>query len=103
MPPAAEPVDLGIQRPVAVSDVVDPLQELARHDPSVELLAVEEPVVDAVLLAGTLWPRRRRNGERELWKPRQDELDERALAGARRAGDHEDGLTCYRLKRPISS
>ena len=90
MPAARQPVDLGIQRPVTVSDVVDPLQELARHDPPVELVAVEEPVVDAVLLAGTLWPRRRRNRVREIWKPRQDELDQRALAGARRPGDHED-------------
>ena len=87
-----QPVDLGVERPVAVSDVVDPLEELAGDDPAVELLAVEEPVVDAVLLAGPLWPRGRRDGERELCEPRQDELDERALARARRAGDHEDGL-----------
>ena len=51
---APEAVDLGVQRPVAVADVVDPLEELARLDPPVELGAVEKPVVHAVLLAGTL-------------------------------------------------
>ena len=61
--------------------------------------------MDAVLLARALRPRRRRDGQRELGEARQDELDQRALAGAGRAGDDEDGLatSLRRLKRPISS
>ena len=49
--------------------------------------------MDAVLLAGTLRSRRRRHGQRELCEPRQDELDERAFAGAGRPGDDENRLT----------
>ena len=78
-----QPVDLGVERPVAVADVVDVLEELAGVDAAVELLARQEPVVDAVLLARTLCARRRRDRERKLREPRQHELDQRAFARAR--------------------
>ena len=78
-------------RPVPVPDVVDGLEELARVDAAVELVAIEEPIVNAVLLPRALRPRRRRDGKRELGEARQDQLDQRAFAGTRRPGDNEDG------------
>src|SRR5262249_44326250 len=44
---AAQPVDLGAQRPVAVPDVVDVLEELTCIDPRLEVVVVEEVVLDA--------------------------------------------------------
>ena len=61
-----------------------------RFDLRVELVTAEEPVVDAVLFAGPLRARRRRHGNREIGEARQDELDQRALAGSRLPGDDED-------------
>src|SRR5206468_10298029 len=39
------------KRPVAVSDVPDPLEEPARLDPARELVVAEEPVLEPVPLA----------------------------------------------------
>jgi hypothetical protein len=86
-------VDLASQRPVAVPDEVDVLQEFARLDPPVEFVTVEEPVVGPVLLARSLLAPRRPERERELGETRQDQLDQRALARTGRTGDDEDG-TC---------
>ena len=61
-------------------------------DPAVELCTAQEVVVDAVLLARTLRTRRRGHRRCELGEAWQDELDQRALPGARRAGHHEDRL-----------
>jgi len=91
----AEPIDLRIERPVSVADVVDPLEKLARLDPALELLLREEVVMHPVLLPGTPLARRRGYGRRELRETRPDELNQRPLTGATRAGDDEDRLlTC---------
>src|SRR5581483_5155551 len=92
LPAAPQAIDLRMKRAVAVPDVVDVLEELPGLDPSVELDTIEEPVVDAVLLARALLARRGGDGGRQVREPRQDELDQRALAGARRPRDDEDRL-----------
>ena len=76
-----DPVDLGAQRAVAAADELDVLEELARLDPGDELLLAQEPVLAAVLLAGPLRPRRRRDGDLELREPLDEPLDQRPLAG----------------------
>ena len=60
-------------------------------DPARELLVGEEPVLAAVHLARALRARRRRDGDLELGHALEQRLDQRALAGTRRAGDDEDG------------
>ena len=59
-------VELGAQRPVAAPGVVGVLDELARGDAPVELLAREEVVVDAVALAGARRARGRRDRQLQL-------------------------------------
>src|SRR5262249_38057265 len=60
-------------------------------------LGVREVVVVAPLfLALALEPRGRRDGKHQLRYPREQRSDERALAGAGRAGDDDHGLWRHR-------
>jgi hypothetical protein len=66
------------------------LEELAVGDTAVELSVVQEVVVAPVLLA---WPprsRRCRDRDLEVVPPVEQLPDQRALAGAGRAGDDEE-------------
>jgi len=86
-----DPVDLGDERPVTVSDVPDPLEEAALGGPALEFFLGEKPVLDSVLLACAAGPRRRRDGGAQRPEARQHERDERPLAGPGRTGYDEDG------------
>ena len=88
-----DPLDLRPQRAVPLArDVLDVLEELAGLDARAELVLVEEPVLAPVLLPGALRPRRRRDRDLELGSRSTSAADQRALAGAGRAGDDEDGV-----------
>ncbi len=73
-------------------DVLDPLEELAVAGPRAELVVVEEPVLAPVLLSGAHRARGRGDRGLELRKALEQPADQRALAGAGRPGDDEDGL-----------
>src|SRR6187200_1438326 len=89
----ADPVDLRPERAVPlVRDVLDPFEELAVLHPLAELLVGEEPVLAPVLLPGAHWSRGRGDRDLELREPLEQRADQRALAGAGRPGDDEDGL-----------
>src|SRR5262249_38823135 len=93
-PRRADPGDLRPQRPGALSPFeVDVLEELARFEPPLELLARDEVVVASFLLALAALARRRRDGELELGDARKDGAFECSLAGTRRAGYDDDRLT----------
>ena len=67
------------------------LEELAGVEPPVELRLGDEVVVDAVDLARPPRARRRRHRQLELGNVPEQPLDQSPLAGARLAGDDEDG------------
>ena len=96
-PVAGDPVDLGAQRAVALArDVGDVLEEVALVDAADELGVGEEPVLAPVLLALAAQAGGRRDRDLELGHALEQGLDERALAGPRGAGDHEDGRAVSR-------
>ena len=83
-------VDLADQRPVATTCVADVLEERARIDPPLKLCVAEEEVLAPIDLARSPLPRRRRARDREAIAALEQALDQRALAGTRRAGDDDE-------------
>src|SRR5687767_3729244 len=76
----------------AVVVVVDPgvLEEVARGDHRLEPRAVNEVVVDPVLLAFTRRPRGVRHRQADVGFAREERVDQRGLARARRRADDEE-------------
>jgi hypothetical protein len=72
-----------------VGDELDVLEELAAVDGVEELLVAEEPVFAPVLLPATLFARRRGHRRLDLRHALDQLVNQRALAGARRARHHE--------------
>ena len=91
-PLVPDPVDLRAERAGALAPrEADVLEEVPGREAPVELLVAQEPVVAAVLLAGTLGARRRGDGELEAVDAVDEQLREGALAFSRRPGEDEDG------------
>ena len=90
-------LELGAQRPVAAPGVVGVLDELARRDQLVELLAAEEVVVDAVALARARRAGGGRHRQLELRHALAQAADQRALADPRgpRYDEHAPTATPY--------
>src|SRR5438874_2546306 len=70
------PLDLGLQRAVAMPGVDDVLEEAVVADLVLERLRVEEVVVDAVALAGAARPRGGGHGHLESWETGKDGVDQ---------------------------
>ena len=83
--------DLRPERPDTLTPFeVDVLEEVARLESPLELLAVDEVVLPSLDLARAPRSGRRRDGELELGHERKNRLLERPLPGPRGAGDHDD-------------
>ena len=91
LPVGGDPIELRRERAVTPADELDVLQETPGLDTLEELLLREEPVLAAVDLARSLRPRRRGDRHLELGQALDQALDQRPLAGPKRAGDDEDG------------
>src|SRR5581483_5285411 len=105
----SDPLELRAKRPVAMAGhELDVLQKLAARDTLEEVLVAQEPVVTPVRLPAPALAGRGRHGHLDLGHALEELVDERSLAGARRARDdehrrHRDHPHYRLLKRPISS
>jgi len=101
LPVCVNAPDLCAQRSVALpGDVDDVLEKLACFDAAQELAFVEEVVVAALGLPGTLRTRGRRDRDFEVVTPSDERPDESSLPSPRRTGDDEE---LQRRSRPTSS
>ena len=100
----AAPLDIALRRTVAIADIFSMLKQLVRRDHSVKRRACNEEVVRSVDLAGARGARRGRDGKAHVIAQAHQARDDRALSGARGAGDQDQlpSLVVHIISPPVS-